>query len=93
MSIMIPVPPIDEQDYIVTEIEILTSSVRSAVLLNRHEMGLVQEYRTRLISDVVTGKLDVRGVELPALEEFVYAGIESVTADVDDDTSEVLDEE
>ena len=30
---------------------------------------LLSEYRTRLISDVVTGKLDVRGVELPELDE------------------------
>lgn len=28
---------------------------------------MLREYRTRLISDVVTGKLDVRGVELPDL--------------------------
>ena len=30
---------------------------------------LMGEYRTRLIADVVTGKLDVRGVELPPWEE------------------------
>lgn len=33
------------------------------------EIDLLREYRTRLIADVVTGKLDVRGVELPALDE------------------------
>ena len=27
---------------------------------------MVRQYRTRLIADMVTGKLDVRGVELPA---------------------------
>ncbi len=32
-------------------------------------MRLLREYRTRLIADVVTGKLDVRGVELPELDE------------------------
>lgn len=34
------------------------------------EIELIQEYRTRLISDVVTGKLDVRGVDLGELPEF-----------------------
>jgi len=29
----------------------------------------MQEYRTRLTSDIVTGKLDVRGVTLPAESE------------------------
>ncbi len=34
-------------------------------------MGILShaEYRTRLITDVVTGKLDVRGVDLPTLNE------------------------
>jgi type I restriction enzyme S subunit len=32
----------------------------------RSEIGLLKEYRTRLIADVVTGKLDVRGLEVPA---------------------------
>jgi hypothetical protein len=35
----------------------------------RREIDLLREYRTRLIADVVTGKLDVRGVELPVLDE------------------------
>ncbi|MCL6614959.1 MAG: restriction endonuclease subunit S, partial [Firmicutes bacterium] len=33
------------------------------------EIDLLREYRTRLVSDIVTGKLDVRGVEIPASEE------------------------
>jgi len=40
------------------------------VLIDRaqREIDLSREYRARLIADVVTGKLDVRGVELPALD-------------------------
>jgi type I restriction enzyme, S subunit len=33
------------------------------------EIDLIREYRTRLIADIVTGKLDVRGTELPELDE------------------------
>lgn len=37
--------------------------------VTRRAIDLLREYRTRLIADVVTGKLDVRGVELPTLDE------------------------
>ena len=36
---------------------------------SRTGLELLREYRTRLIADVVTGKLDVDDVELPALDE------------------------
>jgi type I restriction enzyme S subunit len=35
----------------------------------RRQVDLVREYHTRLIADVVTGKLDVRDVTLPDLDE------------------------
>jgi type I restriction enzyme S subunit len=39
--------------------------------MTEREIALMQEYRTRLTADVVTGKLDVRSaaVQLPELEE------------------------
>lgn len=37
----------------------------------------MQDYRTRLISDVATGKFDVRGAVLPTIGKFVEAGVES----------------
>ena len=37
-----------------------TVALRHAIARARRQIGLVQEYRTRLIADVVTGKLDVR---------------------------------
>jgi type I restriction enzyme, S subunit len=41
-------------------LEIETASARI-----EHEIALIREYRTRLIADMVTGKLDVRDVKLP----------------------------
>ena len=73
MSIQIPVPPTLEQETIVGEIEKLTSGLHNVMIHSRREVELIKEYRTRLISDVVTGKLDVRGVELPALEDVIDA--------------------
>lgn len=45
----------------------------------RHEIDLLREYRTRLIADVVTGKLDVRegAARLPDESE----ELESIDAD------------
>lgn len=34
-----------------------------------HEIDLFREYHIRLITDAVTGELDVRGVKLPAPDE------------------------
>jgi type I restriction enzyme S subunit len=34
------------------------------------EISLFNEYRTRLISDVVTGKMDVRTINIPDYESF-----------------------
>ena len=37
-----------------------TGQLRSTIESAHHEISLLREYRTRLIADVVTGKLDVR---------------------------------
>lgn len=47
----------------------VNSSVLGRVDSIQREINLLREYRTRLIADVVTGKLDVRGAELPELDE------------------------
>lgn len=78
MNIEIPVPPVTEQRAIADHIRCETSRAQNIVARHRQEIELMQEYRTRLISDVVTGKLDVRGVELgelphlPPCTEHVY---------------------
>jgi type I restriction enzyme S subunit len=58
--IKLPVPPEVEQRQIVEGIVESTLEIeRTAERVNR-EIRLLHEYRTRLIADVVTGKLDVR---------------------------------
>jgi type I restriction enzyme S subunit len=54
------VPPRREQDEIVAAIEEASEQPDSAIQKARGEIALLREYRTRLIADVVTGKLDVR---------------------------------
>lgn len=58
--VQVPIPEIDEQGAIVAYLETATAGLtRSISQLNR-EIELLVEYRTRLVADVVTGKLDVR---------------------------------
>ena len=50
----------DEQREIVRAIEVGTHDLNNAISVAQRETSLLREYRTRLIADVVTGKLDVR---------------------------------
>ena len=56
----IPLPPPLEQRAIVQYIDQETARIDAAIAHARRQIELVQEYRTRLIADVVTGKVDVR---------------------------------
>ena len=67
-DILLPIPPIDEQIAIVETLANQLRSTSAALLRAQREIELLREYRTRLIADVVTGKLDVRGVVLPTLD-------------------------
>lgn len=54
------VPPLPEQAAIVEYLDKATADIDIAVARARREIELLREYRTRLIADVVTGKVDVR---------------------------------
>ena len=53
-------PPMDEQLAIVEHIDETSADIDAAIARARQQIELMGEYRTRLIADVVTGKLDVR---------------------------------
>ena len=57
-------PPPDEQRLIVRYIDKTTDNIDSAIERARRHITLLREYRTRLVADVVTGKLDVRGAAM-----------------------------
>ena len=54
-------PPPEEQTAIVRYIDKAASEIDAAMDHARRQIELMEEYRTRLIADVVTGKVDVRG--------------------------------
>jgi type I restriction enzyme S subunit len=68
-AVLLPLPPSDEQKRIAIAVERDTLGLSVMIDRAKREIDLIREYRTRLIADVVTGKLDVRGVELPPLGE------------------------
>lgn len=63
-SSWMPLPPLEEQEQIIAHIKEASKAIQSAIQKAKTEIDLIREYRTRLISDVVTGKLDVRGIEV-----------------------------
>ncbi len=69
-EMVLPIPPIEEQEEIAEAIRFRTADLDRATEPVLQEIALLKEYRTRLISDVVTGKLDVRAeaAKLPAID-------------------------
>lgn len=80
-TIYLPVPPIEEQKEIMQYID--AQSKKTAALENalNKEIELLHELRTRLISDVVTGQIDVRNVEVPDFELVEEAADEAEEAE------------
>jgi type I restriction enzyme S subunit len=60
LSTQFLLPPFEEQVKIVAFIESQSNKIDRAVSRIEKEIALLQEYRTALISEVVTGKIDVR---------------------------------
>ena len=59
-SMPVLLPPIEEQKRIVATLALTTSLLGKASSQTQREVHLFNEFRARLIADVVTGKLDVR---------------------------------
>ena len=68
-QIAVPIPSQDEQIEVARFLEQSMANIARAVEYNRREIDLLREYRTRLIADVVTGKLDVREMATTLPEE------------------------
>ncbi len=88
--LLFPLPPLAEQRAIVKHLDRATGDIDAAIARARRQVELLQEYRERLIADVVTGKLDVREAaewrpeesesptgDIEKRSEYIYAGAES----------------
>lgn len=87
---LLAVPNFGEAEGIARSIAIRTKSIETATARAEHQLKLIVELRTRLIADVVTGKLDVREAAAHLPEE-----IEDATdlAEPVDDATEPAEQE
>jgi type I restriction enzyme, S subunit len=84
-------PAKQEQDLIVHYIDSETRPIDTTISRLEREIDLLREYRTRLVADVVTGKLDVREAAARLPDEAV-PDVEEEYAALNDET-EASDEE
>ena len=85
----IALPPLDEQDQILGALQTATEEQDVAIERIRSEIALIREYRDRLIADVVTGQVDVRGWQ-PGPDDVVD---DAALAVLGDEQEEVTEEE
>jgi type I restriction enzyme S subunit len=90
-QIPIPKPSLSEQKAIAKDIEINVLSNIEQVNRIKNEINLIFEYRTRLVSDIVTGKVDIRWEKIvdikepsPNENEMVLLDDESISSEEDD---------
>ena len=60
-GLLIPLPLLSEQIAIARHIDKATADIDAAIANAQRQIDLLREYRTRLIADAVTGRVDVRG--------------------------------
>lgn len=89
--VVVPVPPREEQEKIVAYLKETVIKMQNAILYLTKEVETLEEYKTKLISDVVTGKIDVRNVEIPDYE-FVDENTDS-DSDNEEDAEEPEEQE
>ncbi len=90
----IVLPPFDDQLKIVSTIEKVIGPISNAIMRVEREIELIREYRTRLITDVVTGQLDVREAAAGLPQEFDEPEVMDEDSAMDEGEAEIdaLDE-
>lgn len=87
-TIVLPVPPLDEQIEIMRYVAEYRNGTKAYCDILTQEIAALQELKTRIIFDAVTGQMDVRNIEIP---DYEYVE-ESDGADSDEDAEEQEDE-
>lgn len=78
-QITVPFPPIPKQLVIAEYLTKISNDIDKSIRRNQQNIDLIREYRTRLISDVVTGKLDVREAAKGLPDEIEEESVEAQT--------------
>lgn len=86
------VPPADEQIAIVKYIKQALPQYDAAIEKLTEEVAVLEEYKNKIIADIVTGKIDVRGIEIPEYE-FVDEDNDNVDENLEQGADEPPEEE
>lgn len=86
------VPPADEQIAIVKYIKQALPQYDAAIEKLTEEVAVLEEYKNKIIADTVTGKIDVRGIEIPEYE-FVDEDNDNVDENLEQGADEPPEEE
>ncbi|HVJ52996.1 MAG TPA: restriction endonuclease subunit S [Aliidongia sp.] len=83
-------PPREIQNDVTDWIDKATRQISNSISVVEREIALIQEFRARLIADVVTGKLDVRAMAASLPETIELEPIDEPTDD--EDLDETVDD-
>ena len=83
-------PSRNEQRDIISEIKAQSVPITTAISRFEREIELLREYRTRLVADVVTGKLDVREAAAKLPDEVQTLEFEDDLAALEEDVDSTL---
>ena len=89
-DLVVPVPPVEEQQAICRWIADECQPLDEAIARTEEEIKLIREYRDRLIADVVTGQVDVRGWQ-PGPDDVVDDAALAALGDENEDVTEEED--
>lgn len=92
LNMQVPIPQVDEQQKIADYIDEKVLQIDMATKKYEQIIDDLQVLKTRLISDTVTGKIDVRGIEIPEYE-FMDEDIDNADEIMEQGVNEPLEEE
>lgn len=84
------VPPVEEQRKLLGVLKYSLKAIDAYKEKQQEKIKILADLRTRLISDVVTGQIDVRGIEIPddeRAEEFAFPD------NTEEESEDIADEE
>lgn len=89
----VAVPDIEVQRQLVSKIENANSGANEVIDKMQSEIALLQEFRTRLVADVVTGQVDVRAIAatLPDAPEAIVEASEEDVPRLDEELGDAVE--
>ena len=90
--VVVPIPSKKEQMEIVEYLDGLNNKFDATIKKLTEEVAVLEEYKNKIIADTVTGKIDVRGIEIPEYE-FVDEDIDNADENLEQGADEPPEEE